>query len=154
MIFFFNTLLQIFKHIIFLILSLYDFNNFFNQVLPILTGSIINESICFFIASDIESASDSASDSSTDSDADFEEIRKDLVDSMDEDAKSKAKDEADPEGKAGRLAVDAAEVGAARITPRTAKVEFEIVEFEFYLEAESEGFSGTELLSKKRKRED
>jgi len=195
MTFFFKTLLQIFKLIIFLILPLYDFNNLFDQVLLILTGSIINESICFFIASDTESASDS--------DADFEEIRQDLIDSMYEDEKSKAKaariakDEADPEGKAGRLAEDAAEAAAearrrngdfeadrrrieqdliriaeevaeadaARKAARIAKAESEgfsegesegysEVEFEVYSEAKSEGFSGTGLLSKKRKSED
>jgi len=145
MTFFFKTLLQIFKLIISLILPLYDFNNFFDQVLLILKGSIINESICFFIASD----------------TDFEEIRQDLIDSMHEDEKSKAK--------AGRLAEDAAEA-AAEARRRNGDFEADRQRIEQDLiriaeadaarkaariaKAESEGFSGTGLLSKKLKRED
>jgi len=137
MIFFFNVLLQIFKSTILLFLILYDYKiyNFLDQFLLILTGSILNESICFFIVSDTESdagsASDSATDSVSDSDADFEEIRQDLIDTIEE-------DKAGQEGQASRrniwfeadrlrieqdfirLAEEVAEADAARTAARIA----------------------------------
>jgi len=154
---FFNFLLQIFKSTILLFLILYDFKiyNFLDQVLLILTGSILNESICFFIVSDTESdagsASDSATDSVSDSDADFEEITQDLIDTIEE----------DEAGQAGRIAEDAAEATRRNIYFEAVRLQIDQdliriaeAESEGSSETKTEGFSGTGRLSKKLKRED